>query len=550
MRRQAWQLPATVVCCAIGFACSGDNDVVSSVETTSATTNETAPATASSPPSTPTPSVQPIPTTSASVVQSLPPTTAGEGWARTDLGDRPPDGPVLASLLNGSPVVVYGLDGALVSAVLSEGRIVTAETPVVSSGMLIVSDMTVFGGSVLLTATEYAPEEGGSSTLRVWTSSDGLTWSDVVPSGLDPSAHLTALTATNDAVYAAGFLQESPSDPNLRPAMWRSTDGHQWEAITVPELGQHAIVGDLFAIGDSLIMVVGGATPRVLHSVDDGTTWVDSRISVNAAAWSVNSVARVGELLVAAGTAHAGTSRPLVLVSSDAGASWSAPADAIPIESDIPDVRLAATTGAFWLATVEFNSGFSNPEACYQDLVSCQGGAQAVLFRSTDGLIWDAVDLDAPGIGRIDSVTEHPGGGVVIVGSAQRSPRVEAWAWPSDAAPPAPPPTEAPDGGPSIVRFDSELTVGSTYRFPLYFHCGIGLLGNFNGRWWYLVPGSTVWGDGTGATGPPPADWPVAEQYIYGTITLIDEDTIEYTIPSGETIATYEASDVTPQLCA
>lgn len=550
MNRQTWRLTSTIACCSIGFGCGGDGDVVSSVETTSATTtNETATETAPAPPPTPTSSAQRSVTTSSPVVDSLPPAPAEEGWVRTELGDRPADGPVLAGLVNGSPVIVYGLDGALVSAVLSDGGFVTAQTPVVSSGMLIVSDMTVFDGSVLLTATEYAPDVE-SSTLRMWTSTDGLTWSEVVPSGLDPSAHLTALTPTNDAVYAAGFLQESPSDPILQPAMWRSTDGHQWEAITVPELGQRAIVADLFAIGDSLIMVVGGAAARVLHSVDDAATWVDSRVSVDAAAWSVNSVASDGELLVAAGTAHADTARPLVLVSSDAGASWSEPTDAIAIESDMPDVRLAATTGAFWLATAQFNSGFSNPEACYQELASCQGGAQTVLFRSTDGLLWDAVDLTTPGIGRIDFVTEHPGGGVLIVGSAQRSPRVEAWAWPSDAAPPAPPPTVAPDEGPPIVRFDSEVTIGSTYRFPLYFHCGIGLLGNFNGRWWYLVPSSTEWGDGTGATGPPPADWPVAEQYIYGTITVIDEDTIEYRIPSGETIATYEASDVTPQLCA
>jgi hypothetical protein len=463
---------------------------------------------------------------------------------------------VLAGLLNGSPLIVYGLDGALMSAVLSGGRFVTKETAVATSGRVMVSDMTVFDGSVMLTGTEFALDNETSS-LRMWTSTDGLTWSEVGPSGLEPSAHLTALTTTDDAVYSAGYLQESPSQPTLTPAMWRSTDGRDWEAMTVPDLGPRAIVGDLFAAGDTLIMFVGGPTigigvgnARALHSTDGGVTWVDSTVGVDAFAWSVNHVAGDRDMLVAGGSAFAETPRLLVLVSSDAGASWSEQTDAIPIDSGVADVRLARTSTAFWLATAEFNSGFSNPESCYQDLASCQGGARAVLFRSADARTWEEVDLTAPAIARIDSVTGYPDGGVMIVGSTSGSARVEAWVWTSDTAPPAPLPAVTTDEGPPIVQFDGELTIGSTYRFPLYFHCGIGLLGNFNHRWWYLVEGSTEWGSGTGESGPPPADWPIAEQYIFGTITLIDEDTIEYTIPSGETIATYEASDVTPELCA
>jgi hypothetical protein len=381
----------------------------------------------------------------------------------------------------------------------------------------------------------------------MWTSADGLSWSEVVPAGLDPSAHVTTLTTTADDVYAAGYLQDSPSDPNLRPAMWRSGDGRQWEAMTLPDLGPRAGVADLVAAGDSLIMFVNGPA-RALRSTDGGITWAESAVGLDAL-WSVYAVAGDRELLVAAGTAIAETSRPLVVVSPDAGASWIEQPDVISIESIVPEVRLAKTTAAFWLSSSEFNSGFDNPEPCYHDLALCQG-SRAVLLRSADGGTWQEVDVTSPGIARIDSVTEHPSGGVVVIGSADRSALIEAWVWATATIPPGPTPTEPVADGPPIVRFDGELAIGSTYRFPLHFHCGIGLLGNFNGRWWYLVPGSTEWGDGTGATGPPPADWPIAEQFIFGTITLIDEGTIEYRIPSGETIATYEASDVTPQLCA
>ena len=84
-----------------------------------------------------------------------------------------------------------------------------------------------------------------------------------------------------------------------------------------------------------------------------------------------------------------------MLVSSDAGASWDERTDTIPIESDVPDVRLARTSNAFWLATAVFSGGFSNPESCYQDLASCQGGARAVLFRSADARTWEEVNLAA-----------------------------------------------------------------------------------------------------------------------------------------------------------
>ena len=229
------RLPATLLlCCSIGSACGNENDTVSSsVESTSTSTTQV---------STTTTVTAPLPSSSTSLptVTSSPPSATQQssepGWLRMELGDRPPDGPVLAGLLDGSPLIVYGLDGALVSTVSSGGRFVTT-TAAATSGRIMVSDMTVFGGSVMVTGTEYALDNETSS-LRMWTSTDGLTWTDVGPSGLEPSAHLTALTTTDSTVYSAGYLQESPSEPTLTPAMWRSTDGRQWEAMRSPISGR------------------------------------------------------------------------------------------------------------------------------------------------------------------------------------------------------------------------------------------------------------------------------------------------------------------------
>lgn len=43
--------------------------------------------------------------------------------------------------------------------------------------------------------------------------------------------------------------------------------------------------------------------------------------------------------------------------------------------------------------------------------------------------------------------------------------------------------------------------------------------------------------------------WPVAAQTIFGMVTLIDAGTIDYSIPGGEVIAIYEASDEDPPGC-
>jgi hypothetical protein len=55
----------------------------------------------------------------------------------------------------------------------------------------------------------------------------------------------------------------------------------------------------------------------------------------------------------------------------------------------------------------ERNDGFSNPEACYRDLLSCQSmGSRPVLLRSADGLEWVEIDLAEFSTSWIESIVD------------------------------------------------------------------------------------------------------------------------------------------------
>jgi hypothetical protein len=50
---------------------------------------------------------------------------------------------------------------------------------------------------------------------------------------------------------------------------------------------------------------------------------------------------------------------------------------------------------------------------------------------------------------------------------------------------------------------------------------------------------------------PPSTEtWPIVEQSVLGHVKLVDETTIEYSLPTGEVIAIYELWEVEPPGCA
>lgn len=84
--------------------------------------------------------------------------------------------------------------------------------------------------------------------------------------------------------------------------------------------------------------------------------------------------------------------------------------------------------------------------------------------------------------------------------------------------------------------------VGQTYRYDSWIPCGMDALGEFNGSLFALV--EAPHGQ------RPRSDWPTRLDEILGLLTLVDEDTIELSIPSGEVIGVYEVSAEEPPGCA
>jgi hypothetical protein len=111
------------------------------------------------------------------------------------------------------------------------------------------------------------------------------------------------------------------------------------------------------------------------------------------------------------------------------------------------------------------------------------------------------------------------------------------------------PPIEAPptDELPPLVGYEGTLEPGVVYRYPLGIHCGMEILGAFNGRhWWRVDGGADV---ETGAGDPIPDEWPQAGEALLGTVELVEPDRIEYSLPDIGVVAVYEARDQRPPGC-
>jgi hypothetical protein len=479
--------------------------------------------------------------------------TPGDAWERQSLGNGPADGDVAGGIVNGSRVVVHGGEGRLVSWVSTGGEFVATESPAGTSAPVRVLDLAQFGESTILVGSD-----SEHLVPRVWTSTDGSAWTEVATTGLDLPADLLSLSAAPDALYAAGLLREGP-DPAAGmfvPAIWRSTDAKHWEAVTTPGPEGRGHVSDLAVAAGSVIVTLNvNNSGSIWRSTNGGATWAPAMVDVPSnAGWQIGSIARLGDRLVGVGVVVDDTGpAPLVVVSTDDGATWASSSEPMFTgEGGEGGGNVVAAAGAFWISAMESGDGFFDAEDCYRELLLCQsGGARPVLLRSTDGVEWVEIDLAPLSVSWIQSVLDVGDEGVMVVGRIVMSPRLETWTWASDNQPPRrPPPGEAaPDELPLVAHGD-QITVGETYRFPPHVHCGMGLLGQFNDRWWTLVAGSTEWDPATDPSEPPPVNWPIAQEFVYGTITLVDPDTIEYTTPSGEVIAVYEASTTQPPLCA
>lgn len=400
----------------------------------------------------------------------------------------------------------------------------------------------------------------------VLQASDGTSWTEVDTTGLEMPADIHDLAAGPFGYVAVGNLRtsEDPSQGGFTPAVFTSLDGLAWSLSAVPWSGEGALVG-VVETNDGLLTAGFVDEQAVLwRSHDGGLTWKDAP-SPTEPGFGGRGIRVHGDqvLAVRAGPdgAELGVHR-----SVDDGTSWTSVDTSFAGLVDFPSLDAGAQ--GFSIVTTRSDSsapssgssdaspGQSQPhdptEQCYVDIEACRHPPEPepVIFQSSDGLDWDALDLSGlSNLFRPTSVVHSTEGDTVVLGITDDG-MWGAWTWeasngpvPTRELPSSDQPTPSYSGPP--MAHDT-LEPGVTYRQPAGGHCGARLLGAFNGTYWYSDEPPQM---GHGAN--PPAHWPVAGETIYGFITLTDPQTVEYSVDADgeEVIATYTSSQDPPPGC-
>lgn len=389
----------------------------------------------------------------------------------------------------------------------------------------------------------------------VLRSRDGSEWSHVETAGLDVSAELDDVAVTDRGIVAVGTLRtaEDPSHGGFIPVVFTSTDGVTWTRAATPSTAEGTL-HSLAATTEGLI-ATGRAGGPITWTSENGEVWVAGE-PVPTEFEPGGVVALDDELFVLDGGFEG--SPATIVHSGDAGASWTPTTASFP--KTLQRASLVGDGTHLWLLGARTTRVETTPDDCYIDIARCrptQGStSESLLFRSTDGSDWAMIDLDGlDDLSRPHEVLTTSNGDTVILGDAVGG-SWGAWVWSADNG--ALPTTElSPIGqyegaydGPPMADPETPLQSGVTLRQPVGGHCGAEYLGTFNGSTWRLSDtpagrsptirlGEAFHDDSV------PDDWPVVGQVVHGFITLVDPDTIEYSIrPDGtEVIAIYERVD-------
>jgi hypothetical protein len=254
----------------------------------------------------------------------------GGGWEYQPLGDELARG-VVGGVVDGNRVVVHGAEGRLVSWVLEGGSFVPTESPSSVLGPFSVNDMAVFGDTAVIVGSDYE-----RLVPRVWTSADGSAWSEPATAGLDRPADMLEVSSAPGSLYAAGAFRESLGTANehFTPAIWRSTDGQHWTAVTVPGPPGNGDVTAIHGDEDSVIAAINvDDAGSIWRSTDGGASWAQATVYLGSdhPHWRVASIARLGDGLVGAGKIQGESGEPLlVVVSSDDGVTCEIPSEPLP----------------------------------------------------------------------------------------------------------------------------------------------------------------------------------------------------------------------------
>jgi hypothetical protein len=453
----------------------------------------------------------------------------------------------------------FAADREILGAAIGDGvAVLTVEEPGEVRGYVFEPDGTVEIAAVEAGRSEFrmvtAVTDGPNGLVAtgndlhpdfenfVLTSPDGLSWTKPATSGLEVPMDVFDLVATEESYIAVGTLRtaEDPSQGGFVPAILTSPDGTSWSPAETPS-SEEGSIRSVVAVGSTMYAAgeVGGV-PVVWSSTDGGESWVAAD-----GAPAATEIVASGETLLAV---HSGGEELAALNlhrSDDGGQSWqeldASFADGFGFTSFFGD------QDGFAMQTSEvYRDAFSSPELCYADIDLC-GPRSSVddeaLLVSSDGVDWRHLALDTlDGLFRPSSVLRNQSGDTVVLGTTEDG-EWGAWTWDASQGevPTATPSNDVPVyDGPPIVEYGADLEEGVRYALPLYIHCGMDHLGEFNGAQWKLVEAPAGDQPETGAGDAVPADWPVVGQSILGYLTVVSEDRIEYSLEDGEVIGVYE----------
>ncbi|MFV1990478.1 MAG: hypothetical protein ACC652_07040 [Acidimicrobiales bacterium] len=390
----------------------------------------------------------------------------------------------------------------------------------------------------------------------LWFSSDGVSWGQLSTTGLSSPAEIYSVFSTGTATFIVGALRVNRLEGQspLSPMIWRSTDLKDWARVDIGARGQGAVSG----IVDAGLRLLAVGSDRdggeIWDSTDNGLTWIRStapEFGVARDSWNLFDVVGTDDLIVAVGEASTfdavdgalpgdfGTIEILVIASGDGGETWVRaeldPEMAVGLDSAS---SVSGAGGAFWIVAESLRDMRPEPQSCYADLGGCQAYERPVLLRSQDGQDWEEIglaDLEPESFYEMSAVMDL-GEGVAFVLSGGD---LRLLSWPSRTSPPTGSTRTTPVSEVDLAEFPADPVIGVTYLLPQDTHCGINRLGEFNGAWWYV--------NGSEGAGPRiQQDWPIAGETLYGMATLVDANTIEYSIDEGEIIAIYKSSTEAP----
>lgn len=358
---------------------------------------------------------------------------------------------------------------------------------------------------------------------HVWLSADGDTWAtDTITN----SAFDVAGVVWVDGRFLASGSKRVGDNPGSGPfeaAMFASSDGIEWSEIVVDDaFGGDGVVSAPVVAGDRVVVTLllrGEVSSRTVmfESFDAGVTWHPATDEGPVP----SQLASIGDVLVGS-AASEDVEHGIVL--NQAGRWEPVGVDDLVGPSEQTDAYLVGQGHDRAVFVIDYVRPIGY---CYDDPESCQRSSSLMVALSPDGTttLLD-VGVEDPDVDTATTGSDGSDGSFHVLLAGDLGLKLRTWPAAQGPHPTLPTPTITMPEGPPLVEWEAELAIGETYRFPLYTHCGIDVLGRFNGlNWWSREPSP---GGFTGNGGT-----------VLGEIHLIAEDRIDYVL-NGETVAVYE----------